>query len=58
MANTRLVNIIVVFILSNSMVEGKRQCSPTWKTKALITGGTFAGTFAGAMLAGPAIGTW
>ena len=40
------------------MVEGKRQCSPTWKTKALITGGTFAGTFAGAMLAGPAIGTW
>ena len=58
MGDKRLVAILALLILSNSMVEGKRQCSPTWKTKALITGGTFAGTFAGAMLAGPAIGTW
>ena len=51
MGDKRLVAILALLILSNSMVEGKRQCFPTWKTQALIAGGTFAGV----MMAGPAV---
>ena len=33
------------------MIEGKKMCSPTWKTQTLIAGGTFAGT----MIGGPTV---
>ena len=50
----RLAVVLTLFLLISSVVEGKRVCKPTFRTKVLVAGGAFAGTYVGTMIAVPA----
>ena len=55
MISKRLAVILTLVLLLSSTVEGKRVCNPTFRTKALVAGGAFAGTFAATMVAAPVV---